>query len=348
MSKSLTRAVLALLGVCVLLLWSCAKRGAPPGGPVDATAPYVSEILPSSGSVGVGLDSRISVTFSESMKRRSVETGVVVSPPCRWKKRYWEKDTYTMVPEAGLTPNTTYLVSLSNKITDRHGVAMKSTFVSGFSTGDSIDAGIISGKVRWKKMTVEAALVELFDAAALDTLEGFVATVPLYVTLSGPGGLYEIPFVDTGLRYSILALIDEDLNSEYDEGEDVGCHYDVLSFDGTSELKDVDITICGDVAGGSIHGAVDTATVADTLAIGIVARSVSDSALVYPISPGADGRFEIECVNPGRYVMEAFIDLNGNLSRDVEDTISVELSDTIGVESCSRSPLVEFVFDHED
>jgi hypothetical protein len=338
MSKSSTQAILILLGISVLMFWNCAKRGAPPGGPVDTVAPFVSEIFPASGSVGVGLDNRISITFSESMKKRTVETGVIVSPPCRWKKRYWEEDTYHMVPEAGLGRNTTYLVSISNKVMDRHGVAMKSTFVAGFSTGDSINAGIISGQVRWRKMTVEAALVELFDADAIDTLDSLAAAIPLYITLSGSGGLYEIPFVNTNMRYSILALIDEDLDSEYDEGEDVGCYYGDLGFDGTSELKDIDILICGDVVGGSISGVVDTATVADTLAVGILARSVSDSALVYQISPGPDGRFVLECVNPGRYVLEAF----------VEDTISVELSDTIGVESCSRSPLVEFEFNHED
>jgi hypothetical protein len=348
MSRSKALAAIVLLGGAVLVCWSCAKRGAPPGGPVDSTAPHVSGILPPSGSVSVGIDSPISVTFSESMKKRTVETGIVVSPPCRWKKRYWQENAYHMVPESGLKPNTTYLISISHKVQDRHGVAMKSTFVSGFSTGDSINAGIISGKVVWKKMTVEAALVELFDADAVDTLGGFTAVTPLYVTLSGPGGLYEIPFVDTGVRYSVLAFIDEDLNLEYDEGEDVGCHYGVLGFDGAQVLGDINVTICGDVAGGGISGAVDTATVADTLKVSILARSVSDSGVVYSVSPRSDGGFDIGCVTPGLYVIEAFVDRNGNLKRDVEDTISVELPDTIGVESCSRSPLLEFRFNHED
>jgi hypothetical protein len=90
-----------------------------------------------------------------------VETGVVVSPPCRWQRRYWEEDTYVLIPEDGLRPNTTYLISVSSSIEDAHGVPMEGTFVTGFSTGRSLDAGEISGRIGWKKMDVEEAMVEL-------------------------------------------------------------------------------------------------------------------------------------------------------------------------------------------
>ena len=133
------------------------------------------------------------------------------------------------------------------------------------------------------------------------------------------------------------------------DGEEA-CVDDVYSigFDEAGELSDIDITICGDVPGGMIEGRVDTASFADTLTVGIVARSISDSALVYRASPGRDGGFEIGCVSPGRYSVEAFVDFNGNQSKDVEDTISIELADTLDVESCWRSLLVEFEFGHED
>jgi hypothetical protein len=115
-----------------VLVWSCAKQAFPPGGPADDTPPFVAEIAPSSGSVSVDLQSQIIIRFSEGMKKRTVESGVVVSPPCRWKKRSWKDNAYTLIPLGGLKPETTYLVSVSNKVKDAHGVSMKSTFVSGF------------------------------------------------------------------------------------------------------------------------------------------------------------------------------------------------------------------------
>lgn len=343
-----SRIVLLVLACSIFTLSGCAKRGSPPGGPADTTAPYVEEISPGSGSVSVSLDSPVSVQFSERMKKRTVETGIVVSPPCRYDKRYWEKNAYVMVPEGGLRSNTTYLVSVSNKAEDAHGVAMKSTFVAGFSTGDTIDAGIISGEIMWKRMTVEAAVVELFEAGAVDSVPGWPAAEPLYLTLSGSGGVYELPFVDTALRYRVLAFLDKNLDSVRDEGEDVGCHAGDVIFDGEKELTGIDVTLCGKTLAGSLAGRVDTSTVVDTLKVSILARSVSDSAAVYKATPDAGGEFRIGCVEPGRYVMEAFYDLNANQAKDPEDTFFVELPETLGVESCQEPPYAEISFGNED
>jgi hypothetical protein len=337
-----------LSGVVAVLLWSCAKRGVPPGGPADTTPPYVSEIKPPSGSVRVGADSVISVRFSERMKKRTVETGILISPPSRWKKRYWDKDTYYLIPEEDLRPNTTYLISVSNKVRDAHEVAMKSTFVSGFSTGDSIYAGIISGEIRWNKVTVEAAVVELYNAEEFDTSRADLPGEPLYVTLSGSAGVYEIPFVDTGKRYRLMAFLDKDVNGEYDAGEDLGCHGGELVFAGRSELDSIDVTICGDSLRGGIRGLVDTASVADTLKIVILAESVMDSSVTYWAAPDRAGGFEIDCVRSGLYRVQAFSDVNMNHQKDPEDTFFVEVADTISVESCSRPREVRFGFGEAD
>jgi hypothetical protein len=348
MRKAASLILLLVPAICTLTLSGCAKRGSPPGGPADTTPPFVSEISPQSGSVGVSLDSPVSVQFSERMKKRTVETGMIVSPPCRWEKRYWQKNTYIMVPERGLRSNTTYLVSVSNKVEDIHRVAMKSTFVAGFSTGDSINAGIISGEVGWKRMTVEAAVVELFDSEAIDSVEGWPVAEPLHVTLSGSKGLYEIPFVNTEGRYRVLAFLDKNMDAVYDEGEEVGCYSGDVVFAVEQEIENIDVTLCDESLTGAVEGRVDTSTVVDTLKVTVLARSVTDSAVVYEISPGTDGTFRIECVEPGRYVVEAFYDLNANLVKDQEDTFFVELPETLSVESCAEPASAEIGFDYED
>jgi hypothetical protein len=348
MRKASFRLVLALLACFSFGVFQCAKRGAPPGGPADTTAPFVSEIMPQSGSVGVDLAGPISVQFSERMKKRTVETGIVVSPSCRWERRYWDKDTYVMVPEGGLRANTTYLVSASNKITDVHGVAMKSTFVAGFSTGDSIDAGVISGEVMWKRMTVEAAVVVLFESAVVDSAEGWPVAEPLYLTLSGLKGAYEIPFVNTTLGYKVLAFLDRNMDAVRDEDEEAGCYGGEVIFGEEKEIGDINVTLCGPGLTGTLKGKVDTSTVADTVKVGIVARSILDSSVVYKASPGTDGTFEIGCVEVGSYAVEAFHDLNANGMKDVEDSFFVELPEAVVVESCAEPPYLEMGFSDEN
>jgi hypothetical protein len=333
--------------VTMVLFLACAKRGVPPGGPLDTTEPYVEEISPAGGSVGVDLGSEISLTFSEPMKKRTVETGVVVSPPCLWRKRYWKGQSYIMEPLQGLRDGVTYLVSVSNKAQDAHGVAMKSTFVSGFSTGDTLNAGVISGSVAWKKMDVEGAVVFLFDAA-VESLAVFPPADPLYVTLSGSKGLYEIPFVDTQRRYMIFAIIDKNLNAEYDEGEDVGCHNGELVFRETSEIEGIDITVCGETLMGGISGSIDTSSVEDSVAVAVAVRSVEDPSRVYNVRPDNGGLFEIGCVEPGDYSIHVFYDFNANLNFDSGDSILVEPPDTVRVHSCAEPPVVEIEFKDED
>ncbi len=334
--------------VAALAMLACANKGAPPGGPADTTSPYVEEMSPAGGSVDVDIGSDISIGFSEPMKKRTVETGVVVSPPCRWKKRYWKGLTYRLVPQGGLREDVTYLVSVSNKAEDSHGVEMKSTFVSGFSTGDTLDAGLISGSVSWKKMHVEGAVVFLFDAGYADSAAGFPSAEPQYLTLSGSQGIFEIPFVDTEKTYRVFAIIDKDLDSEYDEGENVGCYSGTVAFGEVSEIGDIDLTICGETLLGGMTGRIDTSWAADTLVIAVAAVSLGDSSLVYPARPEKNGMFEMKCIEPGLYKVHAFNDINSNLALDPGDSILVELPDTFRVDSCAETPQVEIGFKDED
>jgi hypothetical protein len=341
--------LLLLAIVCpVLILAACANRGAPPGGPPDTTEPFVAEISPASGSVAVDTASHITIAFSERMKKRTVETGVVVSPPCRWKKRYWEDLNYVLEPQQGLKDDVTYLVSVSNKVQDAHGVAMKSTFVSGFSTGDTLNAGVVSGSVRWKTMDVVGAVIFLFESDGPDSAAAFPPGEPLYVTLSGPRGQYGVPYVDMRHAYKAFAIIDENLSNEYDEDEKVGCYDGRVEFGEVEELTGIDITICGETLTGSITGSIDTASVADTLSVSVEAQSVSDSSLVYGVRPAKGGDFEIGCVEPGDYILSAFHDANINLSLDPEDSILVELPDTFRVDSCSEPPVVKIELGHDN
>jgi hypothetical protein len=335
----------------VLLLSGCAKRGLPPGGPEDTTPPVVEVMSPASESVGVALSSEITLTFSEPMKQRTVETAVVVSPPTRWVKRYWKKNAYTLVSGEPLLAQTTYLVSVGASATDRHGVKLGKTFVGGFSTGETIEAGVISGKLAWKGMSIEQALVEVFDVAEIGEVTGFPTADPDYVSLSGSGGQFAIPFVNPKKTYAILAFIDKDLNSEYDKGETVGCAGGEFSFADSSRLAGVEIMLCNEGLKGGLRGAVFAPAEPDTshaaAKITVVAQALDDS-VSYRVQTDDKGRFAINCMNPAKYTVEAFLDYDGNQRRDVADTFYVELGDTLDIAPCAKPRYVEMRLKLED
>jgi hypothetical protein len=350
-----------ILAGLALLLPGCAKRGLPPGGPEDKTAPFVDGIEPVSGSVDAPLTGQVRLTFSEPMKQRTVETAVVMSPPVKWTKRYWNRNTYILESDERLAPSTTYLVSVGTAAADRHGIRMENSFVAGFSTGSTIEAGIMSGKVTWKGLTVEQALVEVFDAAGLVApIAAFPSANPAYVVVTGAGGKYEIPFINTRTAYRVLAFADVNHNSEYDQGEAIGCAGGPVAFHDSLTRSGVDMMLCDTSLKGSLAGTVhvvsrpDTSVSADTTKmraqakVAVTARSLEDATISYRALADKDGLFKMDCVTPGKYLVMAFADYNGNQKKDPEDSFYVEMKDTIGVEPCAGPSKIEMTLEIGD
>ena len=323
-----------LVGLC-LLAATCAKRGMPSGGPADETAPFVEALEPMSGSTEVSLDSDFRITFSEPMKKRTVEMGIVVSPPLRYKKRYWDNRTYVLVPEAKLDPHTTYLVSVTNKATDSHGVKMKSTFIGGFSTGVTLDAGRLAGRVTWKQIKVDDAAVVVLDADTLTIGTSFPGDKPVYLTLTGDGGLYEVPFVDTTKSYWVLAFMDKNANAEYDEDEIVGCFPGKVDFTGGGELLGVDILLCRETFTGTVKGSVDSLTLSLYPNVGVRAKSDADSALSYVAICDRKGAFALNCMEPGSYSVGFYADSDSNSVIGEGDSLFYGVAGPVDVTPCN-------------
>lgn len=327
-----------LVGLC-LLAATCAKRGMPSGGPRDETPPFVEALEPMSGSTEVSLDSDFRITFSEPMKKRTVEMGIVVSPPLRYRERFWDDMTYVLVPEDNLVPHTTYLISVTNKATDSHGVKMKSTFVGGFSTGVTLDAGRLAGKVMWKQLKVDDAAVVVLDADTLAIGAGFPGDKPVYLTLTGDGGLYEVPFVDTTRSYRVLAYMDKNANAEYDEDEIVGCYPDTVDFTGGGELMGVDISLCKETFTGAVKGSVDSLTLSLYPQVGVRAQSGADSALSYEAICDRKGAFVLSCVEPGSYSVGFYADSDSNSVIGEGDSLFYGIAEPVDVKPCHEVTL---------
>jgi hypothetical protein len=221
---------------------------------------------------------------------------------------------------------------------------MDKTFVAGFSTGETIEAGVISGRTIWKSVAVEQAVVLVYDVAELGGFTEFPEASPAYVTYSGAGGEFEIPFVNPRRVYKVLAFLDKSADGEHDEGETVGCAAGETDLADSARAAGVNVVLCDADFRGAIGGRVEVELQPDStgkggdpsgLRIAVVAKPAADTSEAYRGLCNEKGEFSIACVKPGLYLMEAFVDLNANLRRDREDSLYVEAGDTLTVKPCA-------------
>ena len=111
----------ALLLACALAAAGCAKKGPPTGGPPDLEPPRVLSTSPDSGTAGVGVRPRVSVTFSEGMEPRTTGDALEFAPPVAISQRRWSGNTVTLVLKDSLRTNHAYTLFVGSSARDRHG-----------------------------------------------------------------------------------------------------------------------------------------------------------------------------------------------------------------------------------
>jgi hypothetical protein len=177
--------LLAFLG------WKCAAVAPPGGGPVDKIPPELLGVTPPNGTLGFE-GGTIQLEFSEYMDEKSVTRAFRVSPrmkapiPVTYKGKILEFD----FPRK-LTPNQTYVLTLSRELKDEHGVPIKQPIQIAYSTGTSIDGGTIGGRVYGPRVYT----VHLWKTVPDDSL---FARPPLYLTDTNDQGVFQFKYLPTG------------------------------------------------------------------------------------------------------------------------------------------------------
>ncbi len=205
---------------CAMLLASCATPQMPSGGPTDSTPPEIVESIPAPDSVNVS-GRTIRITFSEYVDEASFSRALEItpdspgSPEISWSGRTVE----VRLPEA-LRPNTTYVVTLDTELRDIRSVALPSPITFAFSSGPTISAGTLSGRVLLPQAGDPATGVDVFayalpDSAAPDSLPGR----PDYRTQTDQSGEFAFDFL-TEQFYYVVALRDENRNRQPDPEEE--------------------------------------------------------------------------------------------------------------------------------
>src|SRR4029079_10755092 len=109
----------------------------------DASAPGVASTLPVNGAVGVGVNSTVTVTFTEAMNPSTINSSTITlrvtasSAPVAVTVNYTAAtNTATFTPSASLSGSTGYTLAVTTGAHDLAGNALASPFTASFTTAD--------------------------------------------------------------------------------------------------------------------------------------------------------------------------------------------------------------------
>lgn len=214
------RAALALAGL--LALGSCAAISSPQGGPKDKTAPRLVATSPDSAARNVK-QQFIRLTFSEPIQVKDLSKNLLITPQLPPDNSYSllaDRDFITLRFKKPLETNTTYSFNFRKAIVDvNEGLAAPRQALS-FSTGATLDSGMVRGNVV-DLLTAKPAqdvLVGLYRPT--DTV-GVRRGQPYYLTRTDAKGQFQINFIRVG-SYDAYAWADKNNNNRFDDGEKIG------------------------------------------------------------------------------------------------------------------------------
>lgn len=205
----------------ILLFTSCAKVGAPDGGPKDILPPQVMASSPDSAALLVSTSSVI-LQFDENVQTKEIQKNLFISPAIKEDPKILVKGKRLEINfSQTLDSNTTYIFQFLDAIADLNEGNVLSQYQLSFSTGATMDTFSISGRItRLLDGTPSEALVFLYhiDSAITDS---FLLKKPIYITKSDKEGFYHLPFLKKQ-SYRIVAFEDKNKNRIADKDEPIG------------------------------------------------------------------------------------------------------------------------------
>jgi hypothetical protein len=201
-----------------LILAGCAGQIAPGGGPVDTTPPSIVRTVPDSAATHV-TEGVVELEFSEYVDRLSVQQSVFISPYAGALTYDWSGSSVRITFGDTLRKNTTYVVNVGTDVKDLNaGNKMARGFSLAFSTGDSLDHGVIRGRIFDDRPDGVMLFAYKLTDRNPDTLNP-THTKPDYIQQTGVGGRFELSHLAMG-RYRVVAVRDEYRNLLYDRQVD--------------------------------------------------------------------------------------------------------------------------------
>ena len=209
-TRRVTRHAAISLVVFALCLVSCAKMGAPPGGPEDKTGPLLVSQYPDADAVNVSRKMVARLEFTEPVNRASVEASLFLSPDPRQRLRYrWHGNTLELIYLDDLEENRTYVITVGAQAKDIRGNPAGTPTTIAFSTGSEIDRGRIKGWIAGVESPQTVSLWA-YQFAAGDSLDPMTRDAD-YRAQPLEDGTFEFGYLRSG-SYRVLAAIDRDFD----------------------------------------------------------------------------------------------------------------------------------------
>ena len=213
----------------LIILFGCAKRGNPTGGPKDSIPPVLVNASPKLNSTNFDSE-EIRLTFDEWIKLDKVQDQLIISPPL-------EKSSYEIKPLSGVTkkvflnfldslaPETTYTINFGNSIKDNNENNPLTFFSYTFSTGETIDSLYIRGNTKdaFSQESDEFISLQLYRVDSLFKDSIVFQNKPTYISNTLDSTNYKFQNLKEG-KYLLIALKDVDNNYFFDP------YYDKIGF----------------------------------------------------------------------------------------------------------------------
>ncbi len=186
-------------------LFGCANEQRPSGGPPDKEPPNVISFEPAQMTKNYSAD-KVTIEFSEYIQKATISENIFITPRLTYELD-WSGRFLDIQFTQPLETNTTYTVSLGADYTDLRGNKPTESFSLTFSTGNSIDSGIVKGKI-FESMPA-GIYVFLYPLNALnkDTLNPSV-TEASYITQTGSSGEFTFYALPDG-EYRLMTVKDQ-------------------------------------------------------------------------------------------------------------------------------------------
>ena len=207
--------------ISALVIFGCAKRGNPSGGPIDSIPPVLVNASPKLNSINFDSD-EIRLTFDEWVKLENIQDQLIISPPI-------DKSSYEITPLSGVTkkvflrfldslnPKTTYTINFGNSIQDNNENNPLTFFSYTFSTGETIDSLFIMGNIRdaFDQETDDYISLQLYRVDSLFKDSIIYSDKPTYISNTLDSTNYKFQNLKEG-KYLLIALKDLDNNYFFD------------------------------------------------------------------------------------------------------------------------------------
>ena len=318
------------LGLLLVALGACAKKGPPSGGPPDLIRPLVIETTPDSGAAGVARTGPVRITFSESMEPRVTGESVELAPRVTIRQRRWSGRTLTLELGDTLAADRTYTLFVSGTARDRHGNAMTVGKTVPFTTAAVFPAGRIDGTITARGFQVVGTYLWCYEASRTGVPDSTARDFDA-VGVADDAGKFTIPGLLAPGRYRLWAFADLNENRSFEPDRDVLAAADTL-IELTADrplATGLAIRVTNPRATARLAGAV-LDTLGDSLGVvRVIAHSERDTMRRILVDVGSENGFEFQ-LEAGPWSLQAWRDLDRDKLWDLDeepasDALLVEL-----------------------